>query len=204
MLATALLALQLPAAAEDIDLFAPLPRDESGRPNVLIILDNTANWNTAFTNEIAALVDTFDGLPLDEFNVGLMFFGAPETGYIRAAIRPMDATNRPLYSAMIGALHRTNDSGNARTLARTFSEAYRYLNGLDSVAPSVMTGSPHTTKRDFRNNTAGNAQTTPCMRAPAMRSPTRRRTATTRRSTRSTAPARSSSTSATPCRAATW
>jgi type IV pilus assembly protein PilY1 len=157
ILATTMLAVQLPAAAEDIDLFAPLPRDESGRPNVLIILDNTANWNTAFTNEINALVDTFDGLPLDEYNVGLMFFGAPETGYIRAAIRPMDETNRPLYSSMIANLHRTNDAGNARTLARTFSEAYRYLNGLDSVAPSVMTSSPHTTKRDFLNNTAGNA-----------------------------------------------
>jgi type IV pilus assembly protein PilY1 len=152
-----MLALQLPAAAEDIDLFAPLPRDESGRPNVLIILDNTANWNTAFTNEINALVDTFDGLPLDEYNVGLMFFGAPETGYIRAAIRPMNETNRPLYSNMIANLHRTNDSGSARTLARTFSEAYRYLNGLDSVAPSVMTSAPSTTKRDFTNNTAGNA-----------------------------------------------
>ena len=157
ILATAMLALQLPAAAEDIDLFAPLPRDESGKPNVLIVLDNTANWNDAFTREKAALVDTFDGLPLDEFNVGVMFFGAPETGYVRAAIRPMDATNRPLYSAMIANLHRTNDAGNARTLARTFSEAYRYLNGLDSVAPSVQTGSPHNTKRDYSNNTAGNA-----------------------------------------------
>ena len=155
--ATALLTLQLPAAAEDIDLFAPLPRDASGRPNVLIILDNTGNWNTAFNNEKAALVDTFDGLPLDAFNVGVWMFGAPEVSYPRAAIRPMNATNRPLYSAMINGFHVSDDRGAPRTLARTFSEVYRYLNGLDSVAPNFLTNSPLNVKRDYANNTAGTA-----------------------------------------------
>ncbi len=81
------------AVAEDIDLFvAQTPAEAGIRPDVLIILDNTGNWNTAFNNEMAALVATFDALPLDEFNIGLMFFGAREVGYVRAAIRPMDAT----------------------------------------------------------------------------------------------------------------
>ena len=48
---------QPPAAAEDIDLFTQPPSATSGTPNVLILLDNTANWSTAFTNEISALVD---------------------------------------------------------------------------------------------------------------------------------------------------
>ena len=43
---------QPPAVAEDIDLFVQ-PQGAQGVPNVLIILDNTANWNTPFVNEIA-------------------------------------------------------------------------------------------------------------------------------------------------------
>jgi len=157
-IATALLGVNLTATAEDIDLFVQPPLPDAGtRPNVLIVLDNTANWNTAFTNEMAALVATFDGLPLDKFNVGMMFFGSPDVGYVRAAIRPMDATNRPLYSAMINNLHRTGDSGNARTLARTFSEVHRYLKGLQTVDSGATLGSPHNVKRDYTGNTAGNA-----------------------------------------------
>ena len=157
-LATALLTLHLPAFAEDIDLFVQPGADVVGRPNVLIVLDNTANWNTAFNNEKAALVNTFNGLPLDKFNVGLMMFGDPQVGYVRAAIRPMDEVNRPLYSAMINAFDRVGDRGNARTLARTFSEVHRYLKGLQTADAGATTGSPHNVKRDYTNNTAGSAQ----------------------------------------------
>jgi len=156
-LAAALMLLNLPVIAEDIDLFAPRPPDEdTGRPQVLLIVDNTANWNTAFVNETAALVATFDGLPLDRFDIGIMFFGSPAVGYVRAAMRPMDAVNRPLYSAMINNLHVSNDRGDARTLARTFSEAHRYLRGLETVDAEATTGAPKNTKRDYTNNTAGN------------------------------------------------
>ena len=37
----------LPLRAEDIDLFMGAQTVQTDRPNVLIILDNTANWNTA-------------------------------------------------------------------------------------------------------------------------------------------------------------
>src|SRR5262245_59479707 len=46
---------QAPAGAEDIDLFVQPGGDNGGVPNVLILLDNTANWNTPFTAEIAAI-----------------------------------------------------------------------------------------------------------------------------------------------------
>lgn len=156
-IAAALMLLNLPVLGEDVDLFAPRPADEAaGRPQVLIIIDNTANWNDAFDNEKAALKKTFDGLPENKFDVGLMFFGDPDVGYVRAAIRPMNAVNRPLYSAMINNLHRVNDRGNARTLARTFSEAHRYLKGLESTDDATIK-SVHNVKRDYTNNTAGNA-----------------------------------------------
>lgn len=153
LIAATLLSLTLPIQAEDIDLFVGVPSDSAGDlPSVLIILDNTGNWNTAFNNEKAALVNLFENLPLDRFNVGLMMFGDPAVGYVRAAIRPMDATNRPLYSALVNSLHQTNDRESARTLARTMSEAYRYLKGLPTVDASATAKN---TKRDYTGNTTG-------------------------------------------------
>ena len=65
----------LPGRAEDIDLFVGTPSTSTADvPNVLIIMDNTANWNTPFTNEKAALVSLFNGLPVNKFKVGLMLF----------------------------------------------------------------------------------------------------------------------------------
>ncbi len=158
LLALMLLLVHLSARGEDIDLFVSVPpADPSDRPNVLIILDNTGNWNTAFANEMQALVNTFNGLPANKFNVGLMLFGDPDVGYVRAAIRPMTADNRARYADMIRNFHITNDRGNARTLARTFSEAHRYLKGLASTVPAATTGSVHNQKRDYTRNTAGNA-----------------------------------------------
>ena len=145
----------LTAKAEDIDLFVSPAVASSDAPNVLILLDNTANWNTAFNNEKAALVDTFDSLPLDKFNVGLMMYGDPAVGYVHAAIRPMNSTNRPLYSDMVNSLDRTGDRASARTLSRTISEAYRYLNGAQSVDTSKATRNDY---RDYPGNTDGSSQ----------------------------------------------
>jgi len=63
------------ACAEDIDVFSATPG--GGLPNVLFIVDNTANWNQAFSNEMAALYNTFTNLPVNtdgsaKFNVGIM------------------------------------------------------------------------------------------------------------------------------------
>lgn len=54
-LLAAQIAGHMPAAAEDIDLFAGVPPGAAEVPNVLVILDNTANWDAAFDNEMAAL-----------------------------------------------------------------------------------------------------------------------------------------------------
>ena len=50
-----------PVRAEDTDIFTVNPNITSLRPNVLIIQDNTANWNTPFAAEKAALVSTVNG-----------------------------------------------------------------------------------------------------------------------------------------------
>jgi type IV pilus assembly protein PilY1 len=159
------LASPLSSVAEDIDLFLGSPPADSQKPNVLFIIDNTANWNTAFSNEKQALVDTFLNMDPDAFNVGLMMFGeAPNLGYVRAAIRPMSdtadiagtpTTYNVLYAAMINAFDVNGDKANARTLARTFSEAYAYLKGASSVDTSVNNGYGKNISRDYTNNLVG-------------------------------------------------
>ena len=89
LLATALVTFGVTATAEDIDLFIQPPATQADVPNVLILLDNTANWSRTvdgqaiYINEIAALVSTLNGLAVNtdgtaKFRVGLMLF--TETG----------------------------------------------------------------------------------------------------------------------------
>lgn len=154
LLAVLLIVISTASSAEDIDLFAGVaPPDDDNIPNVLIVLDNTANWNTAFINEIAALSATLNGLPEGKFRVGLMMFsesgggnGNPDGGYMRAAIRKMDATKKPLYVNLVNSLHVLNDKSNGGKLGLTMAEAYYYFTGGAAYAGH------NKIKRDFRNN----------------------------------------------------
>jgi type IV pilus assembly protein PilY1 len=146
-----LLVCSLSVMAEDIDLFvAATPDEDAPKPNVLIVLDNTANWTTAFENEKKALKTLFDGLPLDKFNVGLVLFNEPngKGGYVRAAMRPMNETNRPLYSDLVNSLRNASpdDQGSSRALGLTMAEAYRYFAGLQAI------NGHNAGKRDYPNN----------------------------------------------------
>lgn len=145
------------STAEDIDLFTgvapPTPNDI---PNVLIILDNTANWNNAFSNEIAALSSVLNGLPEGEFRVGLMMFSEtgsgnsnPDGGYVRAAIRLMDADTKPLYQNLVNSLHVLEDKSNNGKLGLTMAEAYYYFAGHTAYAGH------NKAKRDYAGNTTG-------------------------------------------------
>lgn len=145
--------------AEDVDLFVGNQVDANGLPNVLFILDNTANWSQAFSNEIAALSATFESLPENpdgtaRFNIGLML--AAETsssdsnvsgGYVRAAIRPMTNTNKRKYAAMIAALDVGKDKGNSGASSVVMAEAYRYLSGGAPYAGN------NKAKADYTGNT---------------------------------------------------
>src|SRR3954470_3571882 len=106
VVAVTLLAFSTPPYAvfdpvnDDTDLFRNNPNIPAERPNVLIILDNTANWNSAFTNEKSALVSVVNSLD-SAFNLGLMMF--PETGggndsidggYVKFGMRQMTSTNK--------------------------------------------------------------------------------------------------------------
>lgn len=136
--------IPLSVLAEDTDLFVGVPPVSTDIPNVLIIMDNTANWNTAFTNERAALASVLNSLPEGKFNVGLMMFtetgignSGNAGGYIRAAIRPLNMITKPLYSTLIsgalgtgiGGLDVNGDKSNGGKFGLTMYEAYQYFSG---------------------------------------------------------------------------
>jgi type IV pilus assembly protein PilY1 len=139
--------------AEDIDLFVDSPVGSGALPNVLIILDNTANWNTAFENEMHALSSTLAGLPPDKFNVGIML--STETGgtnnnvnggYVRAAIRRMTSSNLAKYKALFENFDELADKGNGGASGVTMAEAYLYFAG----------GTPHAGNNKGKTDFTGN------------------------------------------------
>lgn len=143
--------------AEDIDLFTGVtPSGSADIPNVLIVLDNTANWNTAFTNEIHALSTVLSGLAVNKFRVGLMMFSEtgsgnsnPDGGYLRAAVRLMNSTNKPIYQSLVNSLHILNDKSNNGKLGLTLAEAYYYFAGANAYAGH------NKAKRDYTGNVSG-------------------------------------------------
>jgi type IV pilus assembly protein PilY1 len=136
VLVTALAMAHLSSQAEDIDLFVDSPTNATDLPNVLFIVDNTANWNTAFANEMSALANTLRDLPAGKFNIGIML--STETGqndnnigggYVRAAIRPMTTANKTAYQSLVQNLDKLLDKGNGGASGVTMAEAYRYFSG---------------------------------------------------------------------------
>lgn len=103
--------------AEDIDLFArAMPAAASVRPNILVVIDNSANWSANNQNwpgglkqgqaELAAL-RWWVGTLQDNVNVGLMLFtggsGSNKDGaYIRFHVRQMTAANKAALQELIG------------------------------------------------------------------------------------------------------
>ncbi len=168
--AAAVLGANAPSSADDIDLFVQPPGLEAGKPNVLIVLDNTANWEQPFTNEIAALVATLNGLAVNDddtakYRVGLMLFTETgnkpkfnqnndneDGGYVRAAIRDMTAANKAKYMALLNSLDKTNDQSNGGKAGKTMAEVFQYYSALAPYAGE------NKAKTDYKGNTTGTAQ----------------------------------------------
>ena len=156
--------------AEDIDLFVQPAGATGGLPNVLIILDNTANWGrnvggqAIWINERAALVESLTNLPVAAdgsalFRVGIMLFN--ETGggnnsvgggYVRAAIRDMTDDNKSTYNALLNSFSVSADRSSNGKAGLVMAEAYRYFKGQAPYAGNSKV------KTDYLNNVAGNAQ----------------------------------------------
>jgi Tfp pilus tip-associated adhesin PilY1 len=105
------------AHAEDIDLFIGAGSTSAANPNVLVIIDNSANWSSAAQHwadglkqgqsELRAL-KTVVGETTDKINLGLMLFtegqgSDPSSAYVRFHVRQMTTTNIAAFQEMIGA-----------------------------------------------------------------------------------------------------
>lgn len=160
----AALAAAAPLWADDIDLYTGGANITGASTNVLIFLDNSANWSNASgwsttqgEAELAALKTVIDTLT-DSVNVGVMMHtesGSSNTGYMRFAMRPMNAANRTRLKEVFDDIASTapnapqdkvSQSANGDT---SIEEVYRYFNGLALGTPSVRD-----TKEDYSSNTA--------------------------------------------------
>lgn len=161
-LGAGLLAVQLLAPAADLDLYAnpPLPANNTADvPNVLFIVDNTANWNTAFSNEKSALASVVASMPVGKFKIGIMF--ATETGggnssvsggYVRAAIRIMNEENKVKYQNLINSLDVGADKSSGGASGVQMAEAYAYFAGRAPYSGKTQL------KTDYTHNTTGTDQ----------------------------------------------
>jgi len=141
---------------DDTDIFLANPNIAAQRPNVLIVLDNTANWNTPFDNEKAALISVVNSLD-SSYNVGFMMFvetgGGNDNvdgGYVRFGVRQTTAANKTALTTMVNNLDRLADRSNNAVIDLAFYEAYRYFAGLSSRSGFGKV------KRDYAGNTANN------------------------------------------------
>ncbi len=141
--------------SSDIDIYSG-PTALNDAPNVLIVMDNTANWNTAFTNEVAALVSTVNALPANRFRVGLMMFtetGGSDSGnaggYVRSAVRLLDTNYQTKFKALLNSLDSSGDKSNGGKAGLTMAEAYYYFAGKAPYAGN------NKAKTDYTGNTSG-------------------------------------------------
>lgn len=147
---------------DDTDLFRNNPNIPAERPNVLIILDNTANWSSGsrFSSEKTALVNTVTNLD-SSFNVGLMIMnqgggcktGNVDGGYVRFGIRQMTAANKTGLSNIVNAFTDAScnntlvgDQGSSASAGQAMHEAYLYFSGKTSRSGITQE------KRDYTSN----------------------------------------------------
>ncbi|HEU5282409.1 MAG TPA: pilus assembly protein PilY, partial [Burkholderiales bacterium] len=129
--------------ADDTDIFLTPPSLSGGTtPNVLIVLDNSANWSanfdggTKFTAEIGTLAAVIGALS-DRLNVGLMLMDetgagttAPTTGsYVRYAVRNMSLANRLALRNLFINLGQNADKTNNASWGFAMFEAFKYFGG---------------------------------------------------------------------------
>src|SRR6185369_668376 len=151
-IAAALGALAIAAAqAEDIDIFAG-GTGTTTKPNVLVILDSSSNWNstlgtnpcnaklTKFGAEVCAL-STVAGVLTDKIRFGLMLFAEQpgnSGGYVRFAVRDMTAQNKAAFASLVNNFvdngSGTDNSGSTQPYGKAMYEAFKYFGGYTSPA----------------------------------------------------------------------
>jgi Tfp pilus tip-associated adhesin PilY1 len=135
-------------ASEDIDIFSV---DESGnvnKPNVLFVLDNSANWARQSQqwpggldqgqSEVRAIKNVINQLPENSVNVGLLMYStegsASDTdgGYVRFHIQPMNASTKSAFSSHLDTIFNNINApiekrSQGNPFGDLFWDVYNYL-----------------------------------------------------------------------------
>jgi type IV pilus assembly protein PilY1 len=160
---TGALLLTQAVRADDTEIFtAPPPlTGGAGNPNVLVIIDNSSNWDAANQHwadncpgqtgskqgdaELCALKMIAGSLPAS-VNVGLMLWTAgASTTYVRYSIRPMNTTNKTAFQSLLGSMDVGTDKVATSKVdySKGMFEAFKYLGGYTSpsaVAAAISSG----------------------------------------------------------------
>lgn len=139
----------LPTGAEDIDIFVGgVTLNNTGNPNVLIVLDNTSNWSRQNQkwpggedqgqSEVDAIKTVLSSLDAN-INIGLMEFvtggnANDDGGFVRYAIRPMNPENKASFSSTLTTIYNNINSPDEKRNSGTpygnlLADAYNYYAG---------------------------------------------------------------------------
>lgn len=146
--------------AEDIDIFVGGTGTETGLPNILFVLDNSANWSRNDQHwepkgvvqgqaEVRAIRNALSGLT-DRVNVGLMLYATngpnTDSGYVRHAIKVLNSGNQAALNTELDRIYgNINNPIEHRPANPKFGdimqEAYNYLSGGDALQGGAGTPS---------------------------------------------------------------
>ncbi len=143
-----LAALSFQASSEDIEIFSTDESSLVGKPNVLIVLDNSANWSrqsqkwpgglTQGQSEARAIKSVLETLEDGSINVGLFEYSTDgnantnEGGYVRHHVRPLTASNKTvLFNHLDTIFDNINEPVEKRSSGNGFGtlmwDVYNYL-----------------------------------------------------------------------------
>jgi type IV pilus assembly protein PilY1 len=182
LLAATLLAISAGAHAEDIDLFVGVESEQNtDYPNVIILLDNTANWadnaqhfpdmkqGLAELNAIKTVISALAPEGEDaKVNVGLMMLNKGtgqnfDGGYVRSHIKQMTKDFRAEFLAEVSEIEAEFSTGEQVSTdvgySRAMFEVFKYFGGYTSPANaySDTAGSPVDSTHFGPRRYAGNA-----------------------------------------------
>ena len=156
MMCSTLSSHQALAAGEDIDIFTGASGGTANNPRILIILDNSSNWSrmdqkwlpkgtTQGEAEARAISNVISKMD-ESVSVGLMEMvtkGGGDGGFIRSAIRPMNATNKAAFKSTLKEIetgvHVALEKGPASNgYGNLMYDAYNYLTSGKATTPDSV------------------------------------------------------------------
>jgi type IV pilus assembly protein PilY1 len=156
-------------AADDTDIFVGSSGGTSDHPNVLIVLDNTSNWDRASQHwpdgtgkqgqaELLAIKTVIGNLggstTVDApVNVGLMMFtdngSGRKGGYIRYAVRPMTVANKATFMALLQHIYDnfgtpSEKVASSASYGDVLFDVFKYFGGFTSPSHATdgVAGTP--------------------------------------------------------------